>query len=114
MLRDAAISLLDRSSAMKRTICFSRSVKVLVATFTSSKDRFAIGEPFTPSPSRHVAVCALISLFPKHFRNQRPYSDIIIDDKDHKITRIEVLHPQLLCYFENSRIADTESELGSA
>ncbi len=34
----------------------------------------------------------LISLFPKHVRNQRPYSDIIIDDKDHEISRIEVLH----------------------
>jgi hypothetical protein len=68
MLRDAAISLLDLPSAMKRTICFSRSVKVLVATFTSSTLLFAY----------------LISLFPKHFRNQRSYSDIIIDDKDHE------------------------------
>src|SRR5437879_171554 len=52
MFRDAPISLLDRPSAMKRTICFSRSVKGLVATFSSSKDHFAIGEPFIPPLSK--------------------------------------------------------------
>ena len=37
---------------MKRTICFSRSVKGLVATLASSKDSFAIGEPFIPPLSK--------------------------------------------------------------
>src|SRR5213080_3984128 len=52
MFRDAPISLLDRPWAMKRTICFSRSVKGLVATLASSKDSFAIGEPFIPPLSK--------------------------------------------------------------
>src|SRR5579863_2620686 len=47
MFREAPICSLDRSSAMKRTICFSRSVKGPVTTFTSSKAGDAIGGPFT-------------------------------------------------------------------
>ena len=51
-----------------------------------------------------------IPLFPKHCRNQHPYSDIIIDDKDHEISRIKVLYRNSLAMFENSRIAELNSE----